>query len=315
MDRIDELRVFVRVVECSSFTQAAASLQLPRSTVSTAVLDLEARVGRRLLHRTTRRVAPTQDGQAFYQRSVQIIGDYEEAASLFRQAGSELRGTLKVNVPGRMGRLIIAPALPGFLDLYPDISIDLGVTDRAVDLIQEGIDCVIRVGPLSDSSLIQRPLGELQLCNCASPAYLERYGVPRAVVDLADHFAVAYASPSNGRTEPWEYVEAGEERTAALRSRVTVNGAEAYIASCLAGLGLIQIPAYDVIDHLDAGELVEVLPGHRASPMPMALLYPHRRHLSRRLQVFADWISDLFEAEVLARQRSWLAARGPHARG
>lgn len=310
MDRIDELRVFARVVECASFTRAADSLRLPRSTVSAAVADLETRLGARLLNRTTRRVAPTQDGQAFYARCVQLIGDYEETADLFRRTGSALRGALKVNVPGRMGRLLITPALPRFLALHPEISVELGVTDRAVDLIQDGIDCVIRVGPLADSSLMMRPLGDLELCNCASPAYLEKHGVPYSPADLAGHFAVNYASPSNGRVEPWEYCVGGEVRTMQLPARLTVNSAEAYIAGCLAGLGLIQIPAYDVLDHLARGELVEVLPGSRAAAMPVAIVYPHRRHLSRRLRAFVDWAAELFAAEVFAPQRAWLEAGG-----
>ncbi|MFB9262494.1 LysR family transcriptional regulator [Bradyrhizobium erythrophlei] len=300
MDRIALFRIFARVVECASFTRAADTLELPRSSVSAAVLELEQRIGARLLHRTTRKVAPTQDGAAFYERCLRLVADVEEAESLFRHAASAPSGRLKVDVPGRIGRLIIAPALPAFLDRYPQIDIELGITDRAINLIEDSTDCVVRVGALGDSGLIARPLGDLTLINVASPAYLERHGLPHTPDDLGAHWAVNYASPSTGRIAEWEWTEGGDVRAIAMRGRVTVNSAEAYIACCLAGLGLIQIPAYDVKRHLDAGELVEVMPTYRAAPMPMTLLYPHRQHLSRRLQVFADWLAGLLRQNLLA---------------
>ncbi|PWR18706.1 LysR family transcriptional regulator [Zavarzinia compransoris] len=295
MDRIDLFRIFARVVEGGSFTRAADSLRLPRSTVSTAVQDLEARLGVRLLHRTTRRVTPTADGTAFYERALRLVQDMEEAEGLFRQSAAQPRGLLRVNVPGRIGRRMIAPALPDFLDRYPAIDVDLGVTDRPIDLVGEGVDAVIRVGHLPDSGLIARTLGTLPLINCASPAYLARHGVPMAPGDLAAHVAVNYASPLSGRIAEWECGAAG---TVTLPARVTVNSAEAYIACCLAGLGLIQIPAFDVQDHLGLGELVEVMPDWRAAPMPIAILYPHRHQLTPRLRVFVAWIEALFRARL-----------------
>ncbi|MBR0897350.1 LysR family transcriptional regulator [Bradyrhizobium tropiciagri] len=298
MDRIDLFRIFARVVECASFTRAADTLGLPRSSVSSAVAELEQRIGARLLHRTTRKVSPTHDGAAFYERALRVIADVEEAETLFRHAAAEPSGRLRVDVPGRIGRLIIAPELPAFLDRYPQIDIDLGVTDRAVNLIEDSTDCVVRVGPLGDSGLIARPLGNLVLINVASVSYLARHGTPRTPEDLATHWAVNYASPSTGRIEQWEWSEQGASHSIAMRGRVTVNSAEAYIACCLAGLGLIQIPAYDVKRHLDAGELSEVMPQHRAMPMPITLLYPHRQHLSRRLQVFADWLTALLKEKL-----------------
>ncbi|MGI6246197.1 MAG: LysR family transcriptional regulator [Pseudochelatococcus sp.] len=297
MDRIDLFRIFTRVVECSSFTRAADTLRLPRSSVSAAVQELEGRVGARLLHRTTRKVSPTLDGAAFYERCLRLIAEVEETESLFRRATTP-SGKLRIDVPGRIGRLILAPALPTFLDLYPEIDIELGVTDRTVDLIEDRIDCALRVGVLEISGLIARPLGELPLINVASPGYLARHGTPRTPDDLAGHWPVNYASPSSGRVEDWEWMENGEARAVRLRGRVTVNSAEAYIACCLAGLGLIQIPAYDVKAHIAAGELVEVMPDHRAPPMPLTLLYPHRQHLSRRLQVFTDWLSELLARDI-----------------
>lgn len=298
LDRIDLFRIFARVVECSSFTRAADTLGVPRSSVSAAVQELEDRVGARLLHRTTRKVSTTQDGSAFYERCLRLVADVEEAESLFRQAAARPSGRLRIDVPGRIGRLIIAPALPDFLDRYPEIDIDLGVTDRAVNLVEDSVDCVLRVGPLSDSGLIARSIGELRLINVASPSYLERHGVPQTPRDLSVHLAVNYASPSSGRVEDWEWIEDGALRSTPMRGRVTVNSAEAYISCCLAGLGLIQIPAYDVKRHIYANELVEVMSDYQAEPMAMTLLYPHRQHLSRRLQVFADWLEQILKREM-----------------
>jgi DNA-binding transcriptional LysR family regulator len=299
MDRIDLFRIFCRVVECSSFTRAADTLGMPRSSVSAAVQELETRVSARLLQRTTRRVSPTQEGLALYERCQRLIFDVEEAENLFRHDAAQPSGMLRIDVPGRIGRLIIAPALPGFLERYPKIDISLGVTDRAVNLFEDSLDCVLRVGPLSDSGLIARPIGKLALINVASPAYLARHGTPTSSADLAAHWAVNYASPSSGRVEDWEWQEDGALRTLPVKSRVTVNSAEAYIACCLAGLGLIQIPAYDVRRHLAAGELVEVMPEQRPEPMPMTLLYPHRQFLSQRLQVFIEWLETLLKRHLL----------------
>jgi LysR family transcriptional regulator for bpeEF and oprC len=300
LDRIDLFRIFTRVVECASFTRAADTLGLPRSSVSAAVLELENRVGARLLHRTTRKVAPTQDGDAFYECCLRLIADVEEAEGLFQRTSVGPAGKLRIDVPGRIGRLIIAPALPDFLARYPQLCIELHVTDRAVNLVEESVDCVLRVGPLSDSGLVARKIGDLPLINVASPVYLAHHGTPQTPTDLGGHFAVNYASPSTGRVEDWEWIEDNEVRTQTMRGRVTVNSAEAYIACCLAGLGLIQIPAYDVKRHLEAGELVEVMPGYRAEPMPMTLLYPHRQHFSRRLQVFADWLEAVLRRDLLS---------------
>ncbi len=299
VDRIELFRIFTRVVEHASFTRAADTLGLPRSSVSAAVQDLEARVGARLLHRTTRRVSPTHDGVAFYERCLRLIADVEDTESLFRETTVGPSGRLRVNLPGRVGRLIVAPALPAFLARYPDIDVELGVTDRAVNLTEDSVDCALRVGPLTDSGLLARRVGDLALINVASPAYLAQHGTPRTPADLPAHWAVNYASPSSGRVEAWEWIEDGAARMCSMRARVTANNAEAYIACCLAGIGLIQIPAYDVAAHLAAGELVEVMPAYRAAPMPMTLLYPHRQHVSRRLQVFAEWLVGVLQARML----------------
>lgn len=280
----------MRVAETGSFTRAADRLGLPRASVTTAVQQLETRLGTRLLHRTTRRVGLTPDGEATLERARALVADMDDMEQQFLPARGQVSGRLKVDVPSRIARLLIAPALPDFFERHPAIELELGSTDRAVDLVLEGIDCALRVGPLTSSSLVARPLGHFALINCASPAYLERHGTPRTPADLPEHLAVNYASPTSGRAAPWEWLSDGEIATLRMRSQVAANNAETYIACALAGLGLIQIPAYDVREHLAAGELVEVLPDARAEPLPVQLVYPHRRNLSRRMQAFAGWL-------------------------
>lgn len=301
MDRVDLFRIFTRVAEAGSFTHAAHTLGLPRSSVSAAIQELEARLGTRLLNRTTRRVALTADGEAFYARAQNLLADFEETEGLFRQSGATPSGRIRVDLPGRVGRLIVAPALPAFLAAYPGIDIELGVRDRAVDLVEDGIDCALRVGPLADSGLIARRLGELELINVASPGYLAAHGTPETPSDLDRHHAVAYASPTTGRVEPWEWIDNGQVLTRSLRARLTVNSAEALIAGALAGLGLIQIPAYDVADHIAGGRLIEVMPEHRAEPLPVSLVYPHRRQLSHRLRAFLGWLVPVLEQGLQLR--------------
>ena len=226
------------------------------------------------------------------------MSDFAETETLFRQS-APLAGKLRVDVPSRIGRRIIAPALPEFLDQHPPMEIEIGVTDRPIDLIQEGVDCVIRVGELEDSRLVARRIGQLMLINCASAGYLAHYGKPTKIEDLNRHMMIGYASPLSSRIDEWEYADDGQLKTVAVPRRATVNSAETYIACCLAGLGPIQVPAYDVREYLASGELVEVLPELRPVPMPIALVYPSRQHLSRRLRAFMDWVVSLFETHRL----------------
>lgn len=255
--------------------------------------QLETRLGVRLLHRTTRRVSLTQDGEALLDSANALVEDMEDLERRFQPTDHAIVGRLRVDVPSRIARRIIAPALPDFLRAHPNIQVELGSSDRVINLVEEGVDCALRVGELVSSSLVARPLGVFDLINCASPAYLTRYGTPHGPQDLDKHLAVVYVSPANGRAEPWEWIEEGETRSLPMRGQVSANNAETYIACALAGLGLIQIPRFDVSDHLQAGELVEVMPDTCASPMPVHLVYPHRRHLSRRMRVFLSWAEDL----------------------
>lgn len=224
----------------------------------------------------------------------------EDINQLFQTSQRQVAGRLNVDVPSRIARRLIAPALPGLLRRHPRLQLALGSTDRAIDLVQEGVDCAVRVGALHGSSLVVRPVGNIVLINCTSPAYLHAHGKPEHPGELADgHWVVGYASPTTGRELPWEYQsEDSHEQMSGIPSRVIVNNAESYIACCLAGLGLIQIPRFDVQHLLDAGKLVEVMPAYRAAPMPVSLLYPHRRQRSQRLGVFVEWFEELMQGHL-----------------
>ncbi|AXE36433.1 LysR family transcriptional regulator [Chromobacterium phragmitis] len=298
MDRIDLLRLFMRIAACGSFTQAADQMGLPRATVSVAMQQLEARLGARLLHRTTRRVSLTRDGEALLERAAALVADMEDIEQGFLPDGGDIVGRLRVDAPSRIARRLISPALPGLLAQHPKLEMDLGSSDRAIDLVQEGVDCALRVGALADSSLVARSLGAFEMVNCASPDYLERYGAPAGPQDLDGHVAVDYVSPTSGRRAAWEWREGGETRSRKLRSRVGADNAETYIACALAGLGLIQVPRYDVDEHLRSGALVALMPSARPEPMPVHLVYPSRRHLSRRVQAFLAWLEALLASHA-----------------
>lgn len=299
MDRLDQYRVFVRVAEMGSFIKAANALDLPRATVSAAIAQLESKLGTRLLHRTTRQVSPTTDGLRLQERLRELLAHAEDVDHLFLAGLRQASGQLKVDVPSRIGARLIAPALPELLRRHPRLQLALGSTDRAIDLVRDGVDCAVRVGELTDSSLAVRPIGRVGLVNCASPAYLREHGVPAHPRDLAHgHWTVGYASAFTGRKTPWSYMESGKEQHQEAPSLVIVNNAESYIACCKAGVGLIQVPRFDVQESLQTGELVEVMPMFRAAPMPVSLVYPHRRQRSRRLSVFVEWFEGLIQPHI-----------------
>jgi DNA-binding transcriptional LysR family regulator len=293
MKTIEGMQIFVRVAELSSFTQAAEQLALPKARVSTAVQQLEGQLGTRLLHRTTRRVQLTQDGQAFYERCKELLADVDELQGMFQQQGVQsLRGRLRVDMPTLIARDQIIPRLPEFLAAHPQLSVEFSSTDRRVDVVREGFDCVLRVGPLADSGLVARPVGQLRQINCASPGYLAQHGTPKTLDDLAAHRLVHYVPTLGAKPSGWEYVHDGRVRTLAMPSVLTVNSTEAYQSACVAGLGLIQAPAAGLASLLARGLLVEVMPQHRAPSLPVSLLYANRRNLPQRVQVFMAWVAE-----------------------
>ncbi|KVN29667.1 transcriptional regulator [Burkholderia pyrrocinia] len=293
MDHLHAMRIFARVAHLGSFTKAAEQLQLPRPTVSNAVQYLEKHLKIRLLQRTTRRVALTAEGTAYYERCVRLLADLDDAETLFEDAGASPRGVIRVDLPERFALNEVIPALPAFHARYPDLRVVISTTDRFVDLVADGIDCAVRVGALSDTSLVARRIGELAQVNCASPAYLARHGTPRSPDDLPEHVAVGYFSIRTGRELDWEYadMDTGEMHAVKMRSIVSVNSSQAYLACCLAGLGMIQAPRDGLDTPLADGSLVEVLPEWNAAPLPVSVVFPHGRHLAPRVRIFVDWLA------------------------
>ncbi|MBW8846850.1 MAG: LysR family transcriptional regulator [Burkholderiales bacterium] len=291
MDRLDAMRLFVRIVELASFTKAADELQLPRASVSLALQQLEARLGVRLLNRTTRHVSPTLDGQAYYLRCQQILQDVGETEDLFRSAQLSPKGRLRVDMQGTQAQRFVLPYLGDFHARYPDVELEIGLGDRFVDLVREGVDCVLRSGEPRDSSMVGRRVAQLRQVTCASRDYVARRGLPLTLDEFATHQAVNYIG-SSGRVLPFDFVVDGAARSLTLPGPVTVSSAVAYGACCLAGLGFIQAPRYAFEVPLASGELVEVFPDWQPAPMPVYVLYPHARQLSSRVRVFVDWLAE-----------------------
>ncbi|PQV44949.1 LysR family transcriptional regulator [Paraburkholderia sp. BL21I4N1] len=294
MDRFEEMRVFVRIAERQSFTRAADDLQIPRATVTTLMKRMEQRLGARLLERTTRTVRLTPDGEAYYGRCVRLIADMEEAEGSFSNLAP--KGLLRVNLQGTLARYFIVPALSAFLARFPDIELMIGEDDRYVDLVREGIDCVLRAGNLQDSSMVGRRVALLPQVTVASPAYLAAYGEPADPAALATHRAVNYVSSATGKPVPLEFSVDGREVAMVLPSAVSVSGVELYTGSALAGLGIVQVPQYRVADELAAGRLRIILADFPPPPMTVSVLYPQNRQLSSRVRVFAQWLREIFEA-------------------
>jgi len=296
---LDALRIFLHVAETASFTQAADRMGLTRARVSAVVQRLEAEFGTRLFHRTTRTVQITDDGRLLAERAQSLLAEAEEVQSLFQRQPAALQGRIRADVPLLMASRVIIPRLPEFLARHPRLEVDLSSTDRRVDLVREGFDCVVRVGALQDSGLVARRLGELPQSNFASPAYLERFGTPHNLEDLAHHRLVRYAADLGGGPAAFEYMEGGTLRTLPMADVVTVNNSLAYEAACLAGLGIVQAPVSSPRrDLLATGQLVEILPHWRPPALPVPLLYPHRRHVPRRVQAFMDWLAEVVEQSL-----------------
>ena len=292
MDQVKAMKVFVRIYERSSFTLAADDLNLPRATLTHTLNQFEAWLGTRLLERSTRKVRPTLDGEAYYPRCVQLLAELEEAELAFR--GVAPKGRLRVDLHGTLARHFVIPALPPFMARYPDIELSISEADRFVDLIAEGVDCVLRAGTLSDSTLIGKRVASPRQITCASPAYLRQYGEPQSLDDLKNHRAVNYVSRSTAKLFPFEFMVEGELKEVAIEGAISVFGAEIYAASAIAGLGLIQCPHYRMETQIAQGLVKEVLTETPPPPMPVSVLYPHNRHMSPRVRVFVDWLGEVF---------------------
>lgn len=297
MNLLEQLRIFSRVAELCSFTQAADSLGLPRATVSTSVQQLENLLGARLLHRTTRKVLLTQDGQAFYERCNDALADMDELQTMFQQGNANaLKGRVRIDMSTIMARNAVLPRLPELLRLHPQLEVEVSSTERRVDLIREGFDCVLRAGKLVEPGLIAKPLCALRMVNAASPGYVQRYGMPTTLADLQAHRLVHYVAVLGAKSAGFEYLQGDTDKSLAMPGQVTVNNAEAYQAACVAGLGLIQAPYVGLRDLVASGQLVTVLPDYEARPMPLSLVYASRRNQSTRVRVVMDWLAAVVTA-------------------
>lgn len=298
MDRLDAMRLFTRIVERRSFTLAAHDIGLPRSTVTQAIKQLEERLDTRLLQRTTRVVTPTLDGEAYYRRCLAILADIEDAEGAF--SGAVPKGLVRVEVQGTLARYFLLPGLPRFLADHPEIEIGISEGERWVDLVREGLDCVLRYGNLPDSDMIARRVGMLERLTCAAPAYLERFGTPATIDSLEGHRMIGLRSLTTGNLAPMEFIVGGDVRNIMLPATISVTGTESYLATARLGLGLFQVPRFHAQADLARGALVRVLEHVPLPSVPVSLLYPRSRQLSPRVRVFLDWVAREFAARNAA---------------
>ncbi|OUM03112.1 LysR family transcriptional regulator [Variovorax sp. JS1663] len=296
MDRLEAMRVFTRIVERRSFTLAAQDTGAPRSTVTTVIREMEARLGVRLLQRTTRTVTPTLDGEAYYRRCLAILDDVEDAEGAFK--GARPKGLLRVDVQGTLARHFLMPGLPDFFAQHPDIELSMSESDRWVDPVQEGVDCVLRYGQLPDSDLVARRVAMLERLTCASREYLARFGTPASLDDLAGHRIVGIRRLTTSHVTPLEFGVDGNFRVVELPATLSVTGPESYLKGLQLGLGLAQVPRFHVEEDLAAGRLVEILRDTPPPSMPVSLVYPRSRQLSPRVRAFLDWAAQAFAARL-----------------
>ncbi|TIH07102.1 LysR family transcriptional regulator [Pseudomonas leptonychotis] len=305
MDRFDAMQAFARVVETGSFTKAAATLHMSKTSVTQLVQQLEARLRVRLLNRTTRKVNVTADGAAYYERVKRLLADMDDAETSLSSASMAPRGRLRVDVPSPLARMLLIPALPAFYARYPEIQLTMGVSDRIVDIIGENVDCVVRGGEITDQSLVARHVGDLQLGVYAAPSYLQRSGTPIHPRELEEdsHSTVGFLWSRTGKALPY-VMQRGEERIEAQgRPLLTVDDGNAYLAAGLAGLGMLWLPQYMAKPHLTAGELQPLFEDWKMAPMPMYLAFPPSRHVSAKLRVFIDWVMVLMDEHAPVIER------------
>lgn len=294
MELLQSMQVFAHVAELGSFTKAADAAQLGRPQITRAIQDLEASLGVRLFQRTTRKVRLTTEGEQFYQRVVGILVSVAETTSMFARSGASLRGKLRIDIPTAFSQPAFIASLLAFSDSHPEVEMALGVTDRAVDLVAEGVDCVIRIGDLPDSSLIARRIGMATMVTCAAPAYLQAHGAPATPDDLAAHRGVSFLSGQNHRPLPWQFLQDGQDISYVSRHGIIVNESNAYVQCGVAGFGVLQAPGITLERYLADGSLVEVLDQYRPRARPVSVLYPSRSQLAPQVKAFVDWLSQRF---------------------
>jgi DNA-binding transcriptional LysR family regulator len=300
MDNLTGMRGFAMVVETGSFTRAAELLKMPKSTLTKAIQTLEAHLRIKLLNRTTRRVVVTPDGAAYYERLIRVLDEFDDLNGSVASAQSSPSGRLRVEMGGPIAQEIVIPALPEFQERYPDIRIELTISDRQADLIGENVDCVIRAGNLHDPSLIARRLADIAIITCAAPSYLARYGRPTDPFELeAQHQVVSYMNARTGQFLPFDFTRDGKKVEVRCRSKLAVGEGITYVSAALAGLGIIQVPSFLVRDAIATGALMTVLDDWVSEARPLYLVYPPNRHMSVRLRTFIEWVVPLFAKSQL----------------
>jgi len=297
VDRFDAMLAFTRVVELNSFTKAANSLNMPKATLSAQVAALEKYLNVKLLHRTTRNVSVTHDGAAYYERVLRLLQDLDETESLVTQSRIAYRGRLRVDIATTIARRIILPALDDFIKRYPEIELELGCTDRTVNLLQEGVDCAIRGGMPIDETLVARKLITTSQITCATPTYLERHGMPKSLAELELHSVVNYQSPRTAQIIPFYYQIDDELVGVQGRRKLAINDIDSCVNAVLANIGIAQLPYFGVRDYINNGQLIQLLPEFQAEPAPLYIVYLQNRHLSANVRAFVDWVIALFKQE------------------
>ena len=303
MDRFKAMTVFARVVEANSFIRAAESLNMPRTSVTTAVQNLERHLNVRLLNRTTRKLSLTPEGEELFLRCKRILSEMDDLDSRFANISHKPRGRLRVDMPAHIGRPLVIPRIHEFTARHPDVELIVGLSDRRIDLVAEGVDCVVRIGELDDSSLISRRIGTYHRSVYASRSYLDRFGEPIEIDDLRRHKAVNYISWRTSRVFPWEFEVDGRIVEVGMRGDIALNDADAYMACATQGLGLIMPSLFMAHQFLRAGSLVEVMARHTIRSMPIHVVYPQNRHLSPKVRIFVDWIAEICSQEPLIGKR------------
>lgn len=297
MDRFNAMRVFVRIVETGSFTKAAETLYINKTSVTQIIQQLEAHLNVKLLHRTTRKVSVTTDGAIYYQSALRLLADLDDIESNLSTATAMPKGCLRVDVPSPLARIIIIPALSGFYARYPDIQLNLGVSDRIVDLLDENVDCVIRGGEITNLSLVARKIGELKLNVYAAPSYLQQISTPSHPSELEkpEHRTVGFLWSREGKSLPYTMSHGQETLTIRSHHQLIVDDGNAYLAAGLAGLGILWLPEYMAKPYIESGELLMLFQEWQFQSMPLYLAYPPNRHISAKLRVFIDWVAELIE--------------------
>jgi DNA-binding transcriptional LysR family regulator len=296
MDRFQEMRVFSAVVDAGSFVAAADSLDISKAAVSRYVAELEARLGVRLLHRTTRRLSLTEEGEVFHARCKELLADVEEAEAEVSERSGEAIGVLKVSAPVSFGLLHLAPLWAQFMAAHPRLTLDLTLSDRIVDLVDEGFDVAVRIARLPSSSLVSRRLSSTRLVLCASAQYLRKHGTPKEPADLDAHTVLAYSLLSIGDT--WEFEGPDGPVSVKVHPRMHSNSGDTCRAAALRHQGIILQPSFLVGEDLKSGELVEIMPRYRSLELGIYAVYPSRKHVLPKVRLLVDYLAKTFAGQV-----------------